>query len=110
MKKDQEQKRVKKQKKKNTEIMVVTWFFTLLFLGMSGYITHYSVTHQQELINNSYNGRQEVLLAQNRRGTIYSSEGEVLAESIENPFPQKPDKNKCTCLRKQICHYHFKLI
>lgn len=84
MKKEQEQKRDKKQKKKNPEIMIVTWFFTLLFLGMAGYITHYSVTHQQELINNSYNGRQEVLLAQNRRGSIYSADGEVLAESVEN--------------------------
>ena len=39
--------------------MAVTWLFTILFLGMIGYITYYSMTHQQELINNSYNGRQQ---------------------------------------------------
>lgn len=84
MKREQDKKSNKKNKKKNPEIKVVTWFFTLLFLGMAGYITHYSVTHQQELINNSYNGRQEVLLAQNSRGSIYSADGQVLAESVEN--------------------------
>lgn len=72
----------KKVKKKNREIMLVTWAFTLLFLCMAGYITHYSVTHRQELINNSYNGRQQTLLAQNRRGSIYSADGNVLAQTI----------------------------
>lgn len=72
----------KKVKKKNREIMLVTWAFTLLFLCMAGYITHYSMTHQQELINNSYNGRQQTLLAQNRRGSIYSADGNVLAQTI----------------------------
>lgn len=72
----------KKVKKKNREIMLVTWAFTLLFLCMAGYITHYSVTHRQELINNSYNGRQQTLLAQNRRGSIYSADGNILAQTI----------------------------
>lgn len=64
--------------------MAVTWSFTILFLGMIGYITYYSMTHQQELINNSYNGRQQILLAKNRRGTIYSADGDVLAKTVEN--------------------------
>ncbi len=32
------------KKKKNREIMLVTWGFTVLFLVMTGYIAHYSVT------------------------------------------------------------------
>lgn len=64
--------------------MLVTWFFTFLFLGMIGYITYYSATHKQELINNSYNGRQQMLLAQNRRGSIFAAEGEVLARTVED--------------------------
>lgn len=74
----------KKVKRKNREIMLVTWAFTILFLAMAGYITRYSVTHRQELINNSYNGRQKVLLAQNRRGRILSADGEVLAQTVED--------------------------
>lgn len=64
--------------------MLVTWFFTFLFLGMIGYITYYSATHKQELINNSYNGRQQMLLAQNRRGSIFAAGGEVLARTVED--------------------------
>lgn len=76
----------KKTKKNKTgrQIMSVTVFFTCLFLALAGYITHYSVTHQQELINNSYNGRQQMLLAQNRRGSILSADGEILAKTVEN--------------------------
>ncbi len=69
---------------KNKEILIVAWCFVLLFAGMSGYITHYCATHRQELINNSYNGRQQMLIAQNRRGRILSAKGEVLAQTIED--------------------------
>ena len=78
-------KKINKTKNKiKRHIMTVTWSFTILFLGMIGYITHYSMTHQQELINNSYNGRQQMLLAQNRRGSIYSADGQVLAKTTES--------------------------
>ena len=70
------------QRKKNREIMCVTWAFVLLFAAMTFYIAHYSVTHKQELINNSYNGRQKMLLAQNQRGSIYSADGDVLARTV----------------------------
>ena len=74
-------KRKKKRKKSNRQILVVTYLFVAVFLGMMGYTCHYSITHQQELINNSYNGRQELLTSQNTRGSIYASGGQVLAET-----------------------------
>ncbi|MDE7257919.1 MAG: penicillin-binding protein 2, partial [Lachnospiraceae bacterium] len=48
---------------------------------MMGYTCYYAITNQQELINNSYNGRQELLISQNRRGTIYAAGGQVLAQT-----------------------------
>lgn len=45
---------------------------------MSGYI----LNNDEELFNNSYNSRQRVLAAENRRGTIYSAGGEVLAQTV----------------------------
>lgn len=48
---------------------------------MMGYTCYYAITNQQEMINNSYNGRQELLISQNTRGTIYASGGQVLAET-----------------------------
>ncbi len=70
------------KKKKNMPIMAVTYLFVAVFLGMMGYICHYSATHKQELINNSYNGRQQMLTAKNTRGTIYADGGEILAQTV----------------------------
>ena len=70
-----------KEPKKNGNIMAFTYLFVFLFLGMMGYICYFAVTNEQELINNSYNARQGMLLAQNRRGSIYSNDGTVLAET-----------------------------
>ena len=61
--------------------MAVTYLFVGIFLAMMGYTCHYAMTHQQEHINNSYNGRQELFAAQNTRGTIYAAGGQVLAET-----------------------------
>ena len=48
---------------------------------MMGYTCYYAITNQQELIHNSYNGRQELFIAQNTRGAIYASGGQILAET-----------------------------
>lgn len=71
----------RKQKKRNRQIRTVTYLFVALFLGMMGYTCHYAITHQQELINNSFNSRQDILIAENTRGTIYSSGRQVLAQT-----------------------------
>ena len=74
-------KKSRKQKKRNRQIRTVTYLFVALFLGMMGYTCHYAITHQQELINNSFNSRQDILIAENTRGTIYSSGRQVLAQT-----------------------------
>lgn len=75
------QKTNRKRKKRNRQILAVTYLFVAVFLCMMGYTCHYAVTHQQELINNNYNGRQELLISQNTRGTIYAAGGQILAET-----------------------------
>lgn len=72
------------QKKTSRQIQLVTFAFVALFLGMMGYTSYYAATHKQEMINNSYNSRQEILVSQNTRGTIYSSDRQVLAQTIAN--------------------------
>ena len=71
-----------KKKKLNIPIITVTYLFVGVFLGMMFYISHYAITHKQDLMNNSYNGRQQILSAQNVRGTIYANDGEVLARTV----------------------------
>lgn len=70
------------KRKKSSEINVISCLFVSIFLVMMGYIIYYTATNEEELINNSYNPRQQMLLAQNTRGTIYARDGEVLAETI----------------------------
>ncbi|MBQ2803644.1 MAG: penicillin-binding protein 2 [Lachnospiraceae bacterium] len=79
------------------EIKLTTSFFVLLFLGMLVYLGHFVATSEQDMINNSYNSRQEILLSRNYRGAIYSRDGEVLAQTLldeeQNETREYPYKN-----------------
>ncbi len=84
-KEDQSSKPIEKKKKglnANREIMIVTYSFVALFLGMMVYLSYFTATSKQDMINNSYNSRQEILLSQNYRGSIFSADGVVLAETL----------------------------
>ena len=48
---------------------------------MLGYLCYFTATNRQELFDNSYNTRQQVLQSQNYRGSIYSSDGKILAST-----------------------------
>lgn len=80
-----ETKKVKTTEKDNgKQIISVMVFFVCVFLGMIGYLCYFVATNEQAMINNSYNSRQEILLSKNYRGTIYSADGQVLAETVLN--------------------------
>lgn len=75
--------KVKKRRLGNKrEIILSMYFFVAVFLGMIGYLTYFVATNEQDMINNSYNSRQEILLSRNYRGSIYSRDGEVLAKTV----------------------------
>lgn len=69
---------------KNNQILYVSYFFVALFLVMGGYLCYFVATSEQDMINNSYNSRQEMLISQNYRGTIYSKDGDKLAYTQTN--------------------------
>lgn len=58
--------------------------FSALFIFMSIYLLCFVVNKEQDMVNNSYNSRQEILLSQNYRGNIYSRDGEILAKTEIN--------------------------
>ncbi len=76
------EKKLTKTRDNTREIIGVMIFFVIIFISMMVYLSHFVATNEQELINNSYNSRQELLLSQNYRGTIYSADGQALAETI----------------------------
>ncbi len=53
----------------------------ILFTAMMGKTFAYAMTHEQELFENDYNVRAQILLSDNLRGNIYAGSGEVLAFS-----------------------------
>lgn len=55
-------------------VLAITVLFILLFVSLISYLCYFVSTHEQELLNNDYNPRQEELIKQNVRGTIYSRE------------------------------------
>lgn len=74
--------KIKGKRKKNRELYLCTACFLILFVGLICYLTDYVTSNQEEFFNNSYNSRQRVLAAENTRGTIYASEGEILARTV----------------------------
>lgn len=72
------------RKRKNRELYACAALFLALFGGLVWYLTDYVASNQEALFNNSYNSRQRVLADENRRGTIYSADGEVLAQTVED--------------------------
>ena len=87
-KKTEKQKRPEKQTKTKShrdnklEIVLSGGLFTSIFAVLLVYLVYFTATSEQDMINNSYNSRQEILLSQNYRGSIYSRDGDVLAQTV----------------------------
>ncbi len=63
-------------------IFQIIYIFLGLFVLMTGYYTYYILFQSDEIINNGYNKRQEVLAQRIVRGNILSSEGDILATTL----------------------------
>lgn len=74
--------RRKPKKQKNTEYMIITYLFVGLFLALMGYIVYFQIAKSEDVINSSYNSRQELLAEKVVRGSILSADEKVLAETI----------------------------
>ena len=64
------------------QIYFVQFFFLALFASMSIYTVVYASAYEQELFENDYNGREQLLLQENIRGSILARDGQVLAETV----------------------------
>lgn len=79
-------KPAKKKKKTNTNRLIVntTLVFTVLFVAMLVYFVRFEYYDADEVINNTYNKRQNILAQSVKRGEIHADNGEVLATTITN--------------------------
>lgn len=80
--KETSSKKSKKKNKTGRQIMNITYLFLFIFVAMIGYFVKFQVKDSDEIINNNYNKRQEVLTETIIRGSIYSDNGEILAQTV----------------------------
>lgn len=72
----------KKKKQFNREIVYMTYGFLGMIVLVLINFTYFLVIDSKDVINNSYNPRQELLAKKVVRGKILGNQGEVLAETL----------------------------
>ena len=71
----------KRRRARNKEYTFVSVFFVLIFLGLAGYLVYFNTVKSDSFINSPYNTRQDTFADRVVRGSIISSDGEVLAQT-----------------------------
>ena len=66
----------------NREIVILTYLMIGLLLALSVYFGYYLVLKSGTVINSTYNKRSSLLEKRIIRGTIYSADEKVLAETV----------------------------
>ena len=72
------------KKETNREIRHVLYVMLILLFGMIGWFVYFNTRDSRDVVNDSRNQRLALLAESVSRGTIYASDGEVLAEEIRN--------------------------
>lgn len=76
----------KKKQKSNREIVLVSYLFVGIFVLLLVNFIYFIAADSPNVINNTYNKRQELLAERVVRGKILGSGGEVLAETLVDKY------------------------
>lgn len=71
-----------KKKSANREILIMTYLFVGIFVFLLGKFAYFIVVESPNVINSTYNKRQDLLAERIVRGKILGSKGEILAETV----------------------------
>lgn len=71
----------KRRKARNREYSFVSYFFILIFVSLIGYVIYFNAVKSETFINSPYNTRQDTFSDRVVRGSIMSSDGEILAQT-----------------------------
>ena len=69
------------KRSRNREYTLVSGFFVLIFVGLIGYLVYFHLFVSDDFINSPYNTRQDTFSDRVVRGSILSSDGQILAET-----------------------------
>lgn len=76
-----EKQEVSTDRKRNTELVIVTYVFVLLFLMLAGYLVYLNVVKKEEINTSVYNTKQDTRSDRVIRGSILTEDGTVLAST-----------------------------
>jgi len=76
--------KVKRKRDENREIGIITYLYIAIFIGLIVFLGIFTQFKSQDVINNPYNKRQQLLEKRLVRGDIISADGKVLATSISD--------------------------
>lgn len=80
------QKKKGSMRRGNREIMLITYIFVAVFIGLIVYLFCYTQFRSGTLINNPYNKRTDLFAKKVVRGDILSREGDVLATTLTDEY------------------------
>ena len=69
------------RRRKNRPFTFVSAFFILIFVSLIGYLIYFDAIKSEDFINSPYNTRQDTFSDRVVRGSIQSSDGEILAQT-----------------------------
>ena len=69
------------ERREKAPYVFISWFFVLIFLSLIGYLVYFNLYRRDAVMDSPYNRRSDIQVRYTVRGSIVSSEGEVLAET-----------------------------
>ena len=67
---------------RNTELAILTWVFSAMFVLLAGYMVWFNASpNREKLLNNPYNSKQDTASDRIIRGSIVTEQGAVLAST-----------------------------
>ena len=87
MKEEERERRLRERdaarlrRRKNRPFTFVSAFFILIFVSLIGYLIYFDAIKSEDFINSPYNTRQDTFSDRVVRGSIQSSDGEILAQT-----------------------------
>lgn len=89
-------------------INITKYLYLFLFSALILYLGYAVVFQGPNILDNTYNSRQKILEERNIRGTIYSSDGQILAETIIDENGEKTRNYPFGAVFSHVVGYHTK--